>query len=206
MERHVLNERLVGDDDPGGVAAGVAGDAFQLLGRVHQFAHARVGLVLLLQIGRVELVVVIEDVDDLGRLAGNGWDEAGDGVHLRQGHVEGAADVADGRPRPQRPEGDDLGHLVLAVLLHGVLHHVVPAVVGVVEVNVGHGDAAGVQEALEDEAVGDGVDAGDAQRVGHQRTRAAAAHIPPDINPAGVFAQVPDDEEVGVEAHAADDA
>ena len=205
VQGHILHQRLVGDDDAGGVAAGMAGHALQLLGRVHQLAHARVALVLLLQVGRVELVVVVENVDDLGRLAGDGRDEPGDGVHLRQGHVEGAADVADGRPRAQRPEGDDLGDLVLAVLLHGVLHHLVPAVVGVVEVDVGHRHAAGVEEALEDEAVGDGVDAGDAQRVGHHRPRAAAAHVPPDVRLPRELAQIPNDQEIGVEAHAVDD-
>ncbi len=206
VERHVVHQRLVGDDDAGGVAAGMAGHAFDLPRGVDQFPDARLALDFGVQIGRIELVVLVEHIVDLDRFAGDGGDEAGHGVDFGQGHVEGAADVADGCPRAQRPEGDDLGHLVLAVFVDGVFDHLRAAVVGVVEVDVGHGDAAGVEEAFEDEAVGDGVDAGDAQRVGHQRPGAAAAHVPPDVDAAGVLAQVPDDEEVGVEAHAADDA
>ncbi len=61
-----------------------------------------------------------------------------------------APDIADGRPRLHPPEGDNLRHLILAILLHGVADHLLPLVVREVQVKVGHVDAAGIQEALED--------------------------------------------------------
>ena len=48
LQRHVIGQRAVGDDDAGGVRAGVAVGAFQLAGDVDQLADLRVGLVRLL--------------------------------------------------------------------------------------------------------------------------------------------------------------
>ena len=93
----------------------------------------------------------------------------------------------------------------LAVLLDRVADHLLALVVGEVQVEVGHGDAAGVEEALEDQVVLERVDAGDARAVGDERAGARAAHVPPDVAAAGKVAQVGHDQEVDVEAHLVDD-
>ena len=51
LQRHVIGQRAVGDDDAGGVRAGVAVGPFQLAGDVDQLADLRVAVVLALQVG-----------------------------------------------------------------------------------------------------------------------------------------------------------
>ena len=52
----------------------------------------------------------------------------------------------------------------------------------------------------------DWLDQGDIQAVGHDRAGRRAAGVVPDALLAGVAAQVPDDQEIGVETHLVDDA
>ena len=87
--------------------------------------------------------------------------QLGDAVHVREGHVEHAADVLDRRARAQRAEGDDLRHLLAAVLLGDVLDHLAAAVRAEVDVDIGHADALRIEEALEQQAVLQRVDIGD---------------------------------------------
>jgi hypothetical protein len=61
---------------------------------------------------------------------------------------------------------------------HDVLDHLVAAVLAEVDVEVGHRDALGVQEALEEQAEADRVEIGDQQRPGGDRARARAAARP----------------------------
>src|SRR5207237_3316356 len=76
-----------------------------------------------------------------------------------------------------------------------------------VHVDVGHLLAARVEEALEQEAVADGVDVDDAQAVGDAAAAGRTASGPDSDAPfARVADEVPDDEEVGGEAHLRDDA
>ena len=73
-------------------------------------------------------------------------------------------------------EGDDLADVARAPYLCGdVVDHLAAAVLAEVDVEVGHRDALGVEEALEEQVVGDGIEVGDAQRVGHERAGAGAA-------------------------------
>ena len=51
LQRHVVGQRTVGDDDAGGMGAGVAIGAFQLAGDVDQLLDLRVALVLSFQVG-----------------------------------------------------------------------------------------------------------------------------------------------------------
>ena len=83
-------------------------------------------------------------------------------------HVEHAADVFDRRARAQRAERDDLRHLLAAVLLGHVLDHFAAAVHAEVDVDIGHADALGIQEALEQQAVLQRIDIGDLHRVADQ--------------------------------------
>jgi hypothetical protein len=102
-------------------------------------------------------------------------------------------------------EGDDLGHRVLAVLVLHVADHPVAAADREVDVDVRHRVALGVQEPLEEQVRRQRVDVGDAQHVAHDRPRrGAAAGTDGDAVVLGVLDEVPDDQEVRLEAHLLD--
>jgi hypothetical protein len=67
-------------------------------------------------------------------------------------------------------EGDDLGDAITAPFVRGIAEHFAAAAVVEVDVDVGHRRAFGVEEPLEQQPVGNRVDVGDAERVGHQRS------------------------------------
>ena len=171
----------------------MASHPLELLRRVHQPPHLRVGLVGLLQVGRLRERVFQRDVKRVRHVARH---PIGIGV----GHPQGAADVADGCLRAQRPEGDDLRHLVLAEALVGEADHLIAAVVGKVEVDVRHLPPLNVQEALEDEVVRHRVDVRHPQRVERQRGRRRAPHPHGDALPPGEVRDLLDHEEVVREA------
>ena len=103
-------------------------------------------------------------------------------------------------------EGDDLGDPVVAPLVGGVAHHLAATTVVEVDIDVGCRRTFRVEEPLEQQAVRDGVDVGDAHRVGHQRTRRRTTARPhPDVDRPRVVDQVGDDQEVRRKALVADD-
>ena len=120
--------------------------------------------------------------------------------------AEHAGGVADRGPGLDGRVGDDLRHVVPAVLLGRVADHLVPVAGVEVHVDVGHRDAARVEEALEQQVVADRVHVGDGQAVGHGAAgRAPPARADPDAVVLGVLDQVPHDQEVRAEAHVGDD-
>ena len=165
LEWHELGQRLAADHDAGGVGARVAGDALELAGEVDELADLWVGLDQLAELGR-DLERLVELDPELVR------DGLGDPVDLAVAHPEDPADVADRRPGEHRPEGDDLGHVVLAVLPPDVGDDLLAPPVLEVDVDVGHRHPVGVEEPLERQLVEDRVDRGDPQGVGHDRARA----------------------------------
>ena len=170
----VVGERLVGDDHGGGVDAVLAAQALEPLGHVDDLLHVGLGLVHGPQLGRGLVAVLVLRVRlEAGvqrrvaahheRRHGLG-DLVADGV----GEPEHAGGVAHGGPSLDGGERDDLGDAVPAVLLGRVADHLVAEAGVEVHVDVGHGDAARVEEALEQQVVADGVEVGDAQAVGHR--------------------------------------
>jgi len=121
--------------------------------------------------------------------------------------TQDARGVARGRAREHLAEGDDLGHVVGAVLLGHVADHALATADREVDVDVGHRHPLGVEEALEQQVVAQGIDVGDPQRVGHERPRRRAPARPHrDPVVLGEPDEVPHDQEVGAEAHVLDDA
>ncbi len=105
-----------------------------------------------------------------------------------------------------RAVGDDLRDPLFAVLLGGVADHVAATTLVEVHVDVGHRDAFGVEEPLEQQLVMDRIELGDAERVRHHRTDCAASPGPdPDAAALRVAHEVCDDEEVARKTHLADD-
>ena len=120
---------------------------------------------------------------------------------------EHAGGVARGGARVHAAEGDDLGDRLAPVLVGHVLDHAVAALDREVDVDVRHRDALGVEEALEQQLVLDRVDVGDLQAVGDDRAgRRAAPRADGDAAVLGELDEVPDDQEVGREAHLLDHA
>ncbi len=73
---------------------------------------------------------VQRDVEDIGN-------HFGDLVDLAVGDPQDTPHIADDRLGAHGAKGDDLGHVVLAVLLGDVLDDLVPAFIGKVDVDVG---------------------------------------------------------------------
>ncbi|MNS22864.1 hypothetical protein D3C72_546690 [compost metagenome] len=196
LQGHERVQRVARDHHTGGVDAGVADVALHLEGQRDQVVDLRVFLGLVEEV-RALLSGVLERDAQFGR------DELTELVGVGEGELQHAAGVLDGGLRAQRAEGDDLGDLVRAVLLLHVLDDFAAALDAEVHVDIGHAHALGVQEALEQQVVGQGVDVGDAEAVGHDRAggRATArAHL--DAVALGPVDEVPHDEEVAGEAHA----
>ena len=198
LERHELGQRLAADHDPGGMGRGVAGDALELLGQAEQPADLRVGGHLAQGGRRLQGLVELD-----AELVGDGL---GDPVDLAVAHAQDPADVADRGPGEHRAEGDDLGHVVLAVLAPDVGDDLLAPAVLEVDVDIGHRHPVGVEEALERQLVQDRIDRRDAQGVGHDRARRAAPAGRLDALLAGEPDEVGHDQEVARVAHRRDHA
>ena len=179
----------------------MAGHPLQGPGGVDELFHLGVRLILLPQ-GLGEAQGVVQgDVEG----AGPGGHLLGDHVHVGVGDVHHPAHVPDGVPGGHGAEGDDVGHVVVPVLLADVLEHLVPAGVAEVHVNIRHTDPLRVQEPLEVQVVLHGVDVRDVEAVAdHGPRRAAPSGAHGDPRAPGVVHEVGDDEEVVGEPHLLD--
>ena len=132
-------------------------------------------------------------------------DHLRDPVDLPVRDLEHAAGVAHRGPGEHRAEGDDLRDPVASVLLLDVVDDAVAAGDGEVDVHVGHGLAARVEEALEQEVVPDRVDVRDLERVGGDGSRGrSSTRADLDAVLLREADEVPDDQEVVREAHLLD--
>ena len=173
-------EALGGVDDPPGVDVGVVG-ALQLLARLQALVEARAAA-----------------HDRLGDLLG---EAVAGGVVV----AEHAGGVPGGRARGHLAEGDDLGDALAPVLVGDVADHLLAAADREVDVDVRHGLPARIEEALEEQAVGEWVEVGDLEREGDDRAGGGPSARPDgDPLPLRVLDEVPDDQEVGLEAHLRD--
>ena len=139
--------------------------------------------------------------------AGPVGNEAGDAVYLVERHAQRAAHVANRRLGAHRAKGNDLADTLAAVFLDDEVHYLLPAFVVEIDVDIRRGDPLGVQESLEQQAVGHGVYVDDADRVGHHAARRRAAarpHVHAAL--AGFGGELLHDEEVARVAHLLDNA
>ena len=78
-------------------------------------------------------------------------DHLREAVGLGEGEVVDAGDIADDHLGAEGAVGDDVGDAVVAVFLADVVDDLDAAAHAEVDVEVGRGDALGVEEALEEE-------------------------------------------------------
>ncbi len=121
--------------------------------------------------------------------------------------TEHARRVARRRSREHLAERDDLRDRLAPVLVGHISHHPLAPAHREVDVDIRHRHALGVEEALEQQVVAQRVDIGDRQAVGDDRAGGgAAAGTHRDAVLLGELDEVPDDQEIGVEAHPIDHA
>ena len=131
-----------------------------------------------------------------------GGDHFRDAIDVGVGDIHSATNVFNGGFGGHGAEGDDLRDVVAAVFLRNVVNDFAATVHAEIDVDVGHGHALGVQEALEEQFVLQWVDVGDAERVGDQRTCGRpTARSHGNAMLFGVADEVPDDQEIAGELH-----
>ena len=198
-QRHEVVQRLVGDDNAGGVFAGVAHHAFEHEALVDDFFGDRVAVVFALQLGGFLERIFERDVQLVG-------DHLGQTIGLGEGQVVHAGDIAHHHLGPEGAVGDDVGHAGVAVFLAHVVDHLDAAAHAEIDVEVGRRHALRVKETLEKQPEANGVDIGNAEQIRDQTTGAGTA---PWADRDGVLAgpvdKIPHYEEVVVEAGDVDD-
>ncbi len=194
-----FGERLGRDDDARSVDTGSAHQAFETHGSVDQLLDLRVGVV-----SGGERAFVLERFVDGD--ADGGRDHLGDAVDLAVGHLQRAAYVLDRGFRGHRVEGDDLRDLIAAVLALDVLDDLAATVHAEVDIDIGHGDALRIQEALEEQLVLERVDVGNLHDIGDERSRGrSTARAHRDSLLSRIADKVPDDHEIAGKLHLLDD-
>jgi hypothetical protein len=199
--RHVVVERAGRDDHARRVHRRVPRQSLERDRVVEELLVALVQLVELL-----DLLEVVDRFLDGERLARLVRDQLGDAVGLRGLEAERPSDVADDRAALHGAERDDLPDGVLAVLLACVLDDLAPALVAEVDVDIGHRDPLGVQEALEQQIEPERIEVRDPKRVRDERARRRpAARADGDVVVPRPLDEVGGDEEVSRVAGPADD-
>ena len=208
-DRDDVDQRLARHDHAGRVHAPLALQVLEADGGVED----RLGLGIRLD-QRAELgclleprVILVEHALQRHVLAHHGRrHRLGELLAHAEREAEHAAGVLERLLGLDRAVGDDLGDALVAVLLRDVLDDLAAAPVVEVDVEVGHRDAVGVEEPLEQQPVLEGIEVGDAHRVrGHRAGAGAAAGADADAVLLGPVDEVRDDEEVAGEAHLHDD-
>ena len=181
------------------MGARVAHRSFHAFGDVDDLAHLRVGVVDLFELFYFFCF-------GNGRATRGERNELGNLIHFGQRNFHYTCHITNGSFGAHRTEGDDLCHFIVAVFARAIFEHLMAAVVAEVEVDIGHRHASRIQEAFKDERMLKRVHHCDAKRVRDDGACRRTARVVPNAMIAGEGTQVPHDEEVGIEAHAVDDA
>ncbi len=149
------------DDHAPGMLAGIAGNAFEFQRHIDESGHLLIVVIALLEI-RLLLQRLGQGHADLER------DQLGDGIDEAVGVPQHPAHIAHHRLGRHGAVGNDLRNLVAAVGLGHIIDHPVTPLHAEIDIEVGHGDTLGVQEALEQQVVFEWIEVGDEQGIGHQ--------------------------------------
>ena len=130
--------------------------------------HSFVTVIGLFQIRILLQCLIQRDVQFIRNHLGDRIAEAVRKIHC-------ASDIANDAPGCHGSEGDDLHHLILAILTCDIIDDFLSSLEAEVHVNIGHGYALRIQKALEQQRVPDRVKLRDAGAVGYHRSRRGAS-------------------------------
>ena len=171
IEGQILLHGLVRNHQSGGVGGGVAGQAFQTAGGIQQMFDLGIFLIEFFQVR----FLIQSLLDGHFQVVGH---QLGDAVRFRKGHAQRPTHVAHHALGLHGSECGDLGHRTFAIGIYHMADHVAAAAFAEVHVNIGQGYALVVQKAFKEQIVGQGVQVGDAQGPGRQRTGRRTAPRP----------------------------
>ena len=199
LDRHVLIDGLRADDDAGGMRAGISGKPFKIETVVDQCVHRRIRLVEVFEFLRAVQRLLQRDA----RAARH---HLCDLVHFAKGQIHDTADITDDGTRRKRTEGDDLRHLLGAVLLCEIGDDLPASAIAEVGIDIRHGDSLRIQEAFKEKVETQWIDFRDVQEVGDDAScRAPTPRPDRDAMCLRVADEVHDDQEVIRESHLIDD-
>ena len=163
MKWRQLFERATADYHATGVRANVLHTPFDLLCPVDQVVQLGAAIVDLLQLRHALQRLRDSRADRQDRY------QLGDFIDLAEWNIQYAAHITQRRFRAQRAIGDDLRHVIAAILVGDVVQHLAAAAVGEVGVDIRHLQALGREKALEQQFVRHRINIGDEQAIQHQR-------------------------------------
>ena len=147
---------------------GVPRQTLQLSRHLNQLVHSFVAVISLFQIRILLQCLIQRDIQFIRNHLGDRIAEAVRKIHR-------APDIANDAPCCHGSEGDDLHHLILAILTCDIIDDFLSSLEAEVHVNIGHGYALRIQKALEQQRVPDRVKLRDAGAVGYHRARRGAS-------------------------------
>ena len=171
LQRKIVGKLPVGNDDARRVGAEVAVDPLQLHGRVKQFPDCNAAQLRAVIVHGLQLFHSRQRVCKASA-EGN---EFGDRVGVLGTHAQRPADVAHRLLRFHPAEGGHLCDRGFPVPLTHVLDDLAPSCILEVHVDIRHGDARRIEEALKQKVVGQRVHLGDAGCIRNNGTRGRAA-------------------------------
>ena len=154
-DRHPVTNRVATDDEATGMDTRTSHRAFEHLGILDGVGESNVvGSLSLTQLGNS-----FDGIDQihLRRLAVHVGQTVGYGLAQRigngQGHLLYTRHILDGILRSHRSVGDDMGTVLVTILVLYPLQHLTTAIVVEVGIDIGQRDTVGVQETLKQQVV-----------------------------------------------------
>ena len=199
VKRTKIGEISRGNHYAPGMLAGITGQALQRACQIDEGANLFIAFIEILEVLAV-LQGLFEGDAQLKR------NQLGDPVDKAIGVAQHAPDVPHHRLGGHAAVSDYLGYAVAPVGGGDVVDDLVAAIHAEVDIEVGHGHALGIEEALEQQLELDRIEIGDLQGIGHQRSGAGATPgADRDAMLLGPLDEVGDDQEVAGEIHLVDD-
>jgi len=124
----------------------------------------------------------------------------GELADLPFGDTENLGDIGDGGAFAVGIEAADDGGVIGAIEIEDEFDHLIFAVVGEIEIDIGEfveGHAFAIEEALKVEFEADGADSGNFEAIADQRIRGASSGDPRDLALATFLENLPGGEKVG---------
>ena len=198
---HVVAYGIAADDESAGVDADVAHRALQHLGILDGVGFLWIQRCLCLGNGRNGLDDILQiHLQPVWQAVRNSLAE---GVGLGEGIFLHACHILDGVLRSHRAVGDDVGAVLVPILVHDPPQHFAAAIIVKVGVNIRQRDTVGVEETLEQQVILQRVKLRYAETVCHDASccTATTGADPHAQLRAGRVYEVLHNEEVSREAH-----